>query len=87
MQLVALRQLLIWACLWGDDGAHVGSNVSPLPGQIRATYKQLGLQTYFTVGEKETRAWTIKSGFTAPQVRCCRIVPGAWGSLDVAWQR
>jgi len=28
--------------------------------QIKATYKQLGLQTYFTTGEKETRAWTIK---------------------------
>ena len=32
-----------------------------------ATYKQLGLLTYFTSGEKETRAWTIKEGFTAPQ--------------------
>ena len=25
------------------------------------------MQTYFTTGEKETRAWTIKEGFTAPQ--------------------
>lgn len=33
----------------------------------RATYRQLGLLTYFTSGEKETRAWTIKEGFTAPQ--------------------
>ncbi len=34
---------------------------------IRAGYKLLGLQTYFTAGEKEVRAWTIKRGFTGPQ--------------------
>jgi ribosome-binding ATPase YchF (GTP1/OBG family) len=34
---------------------------------IRAGYKLLGLQTYFTAGEKEVRAWTIKAGATAPQ--------------------
>ena len=34
---------------------------------IRAAFKLLGLQTYFTAGEKEVRAWTIKAGFTAPQ--------------------
>ena len=34
---------------------------------IRAGYKLLGLQTYFTAGEKEVRAWTVKQGSTAPQ--------------------
>jgi GTP-binding protein YchF len=34
---------------------------------IRAAYKLLGLQTYFTAGEKEVRAWTIHVGDTAPQ--------------------
>jgi ribosome-binding ATPase len=34
---------------------------------IRAGYKLLNLQTYFTAGVKEVRAWTIKRGFTAPQ--------------------
>lgn len=34
---------------------------------IQAAYKLLNLQTYFTAGEKEVRAWTIKKGFTAPQ--------------------
>ena len=34
---------------------------------IRAAYDLLGLQTYFTAGEKEVRAWTIKSGTKAPQ--------------------
>jgi ribosome-binding ATPase YchF (GTP1/OBG family) len=34
---------------------------------IRAGYKLLGLQTYFTAGEKEVRAWTVKRGSTAPQ--------------------
>lgn len=34
---------------------------------IRAGYKLLGLQTYFTAGVKEVRAWTVKQGATAPQ--------------------
>lgn len=34
---------------------------------IRAAYDLLQLQTYFTAGEKEVRAWTIKRDFTAPQ--------------------
>lgn len=34
---------------------------------IRAGYKILGLQTYFTVGPKEARAWTIPTGAKAPQ--------------------
>ena len=34
---------------------------------IRAGYDLLGLQTYFTAGPKEARAWTIEKGFTAPQ--------------------
>ncbi len=34
---------------------------------IRAAYDLLNLQTYFTAGVKEVRAWTIKKGFTAPQ--------------------
>ncbi len=34
---------------------------------IRKAYQLLNLQTYFTAGVKEVRAWTIKKGFTAPQ--------------------
>ncbi|HID00752.1 MAG TPA: redox-regulated ATPase YchF [Piscirickettsiaceae bacterium] len=34
---------------------------------IRAGYDLLGLQTYFTAGEKEVRAWTVKKGATAPE--------------------
>ncbi len=34
---------------------------------IRSAYELLGLETYFTAGEKEVRAWTIKNGFTAPE--------------------
>ena len=34
---------------------------------IRAGYDLLGLQTYFTAGVKEVRAWTIHKGDTAPQ--------------------
>jgi GTP-binding protein YchF len=34
---------------------------------VKAAYKMLNLQTFFTVGPKEIRAWTIKNGMTAPQ--------------------
>ena len=34
---------------------------------IREAYALLDLQTYFTAGEKEVRAWTIRRGYTAPQ--------------------
>ncbi|MEM8710341.1 MAG: redox-regulated ATPase YchF [Planctomycetota bacterium] len=34
---------------------------------IQATYKLLGLQTYYTAGEKEIRAWTVKEGSKAPE--------------------
>ena len=34
---------------------------------IRAAYALLGLQTYFTAGPKEVRAWTVQAGATAPQ--------------------
>jgi GTP-binding protein YchF len=34
---------------------------------IRGAYQLLGLQTYFTVGPKEVRAWTVRAGSTAPQ--------------------
>jgi GTP-binding protein YchF len=34
---------------------------------IRAAYRLLGLQTFFTAGPKEVRAWTVRSGSTAPQ--------------------
>ncbi len=34
---------------------------------IRAGYDLLGLQTYFTAGVKEVRAWTVRIGATAPQ--------------------
>ena len=34
---------------------------------IRAGYRLLGLQTFFTAGPKEVRAWTVRSGASAPQ--------------------
>ncbi|XP_074286673.1 uncharacterized protein LOC141611917 isoform X2 [Silene latifolia] len=45
----------------------LGVEESGLGNLIRATYRLLGLQTYFTSGEKETKAWTILAGMTAPQ--------------------
>ena len=47
--------------------ASLGVNEGGLQSLIRATYSLLGLQTYFTCGPKETRAWTIIQGMTAPQ--------------------
>jgi GTP-binding protein YchF len=45
----------------------LGVQEGGLQSLIRATYDLLGLQTYFTTGPKETRAWTISKGMTAPQ--------------------
>ena len=45
----------------------LGVREGGLQSLIRATYSLLGLRTYFTTGEKETRAWTFKAGMTAPQ--------------------
>lgn len=38
---------------------------------IRAGYKLLGLQTYFTCGPKEARAWTVRAGAKAPEAAGC----------------
>ncbi len=45
----------------------LGVQESGIGALIRATYALLGLQTYFTAGEKEVRAWTIHRGDTAPR--------------------
>ncbi|QYF94759.1 redox-regulated ATPase YchF [Massilia sp. PAMC28688] len=53
-----------------DKGAFLADMGMEEPGLdrlIRAAYKLLGLQTYFTAGVKEVRAWTIHIGDTAPQ--------------------
>lgn len=47
--------------------ADLGLDEPGLNRVIRAAYKLLGLQTYFTAGVKEVRAWTVKAGSTAPQ--------------------
>ena len=47
--------------------ASIGLEEPGLNRVIRAAYKLLGLQTYFTAGVKEVRAWTVKAGSTAPQ--------------------
>jgi len=47
--------------------ADMGVEEPGLDRLIRATYALLGLQTYFTAGPKEVRAWTIHKGDTAPQ--------------------
>jgi ribosome-binding ATPase len=47
--------------------ADMGLDEPGLNRVINAGYKLLGLQTYFTAGEKEVRAWTVKRGSTAPQ--------------------
>ncbi|PLZ01429.1 redox-regulated ATPase YchF [Burkholderia sp. WAC0059] len=47
--------------------ADMGMDEPGLDRVIRAAFKLLGLQTYFTAGVKEVRAWTIHVGNTAPQ--------------------
>jgi ribosome-binding ATPase YchF (GTP1/OBG family) len=47
--------------------ADLGLEEPGLNRLIRAGYQLLGLQTYFTAGVKEVRAWTIHVGDTAPR--------------------
>jgi GTP-binding protein YchF len=47
--------------------AELGQDEPGLNRLIRAAFRLLGLQTYFTAGVKEVRAWTIRIGDTAPQ--------------------
>ena len=47
--------------------SELGIRSSGLDRLIKAAYQALGLQTYFTAGVKEVRAWTVKKGSTAPQ--------------------
>jgi GTP-binding protein YchF len=50
-----------------DFLAELGLEEPGLDRVIRAAYRLLGLQTYFTAGVKEVRAWTVRIGATAPQ--------------------
>ena len=47
--------------------SEMGQNESGLDKLIKAGYKLLGLQTYFTAGPEEVRAWTINIGDSAPR--------------------
>ncbi len=50
-----------------EDEAKEFEQSSHLPNLIKAAYDLLGLITFLTTGEDETRGWTIKAGWTAPQ--------------------
>jgi len=62
--------------LSSDDAAEylagIGAESSGVSNLIRAVYHLLGLRTYLTTGEKETRAWTFTAGMTAPQ--CAGVI-------------
>jgi ribosome-binding ATPase len=47
--------------------AELGFSEPGLDRVIRAAYRLLGLETFFTAGPKEVRAWTVRAGATAPQ--------------------
>jgi GTP-binding protein YchF len=51
----------------GEFLSSLGLESAGLDRLIRAGYELLGLETYFTAGEQEVRAWTIHKGDTAPQ--------------------
>lgn len=55
-----------------DYLASLGVNSSGVDRLIQAAFQTLSLQTYFTAGEKEVRAWPFEKGMTAPQ--CAGII-------------
>jgi hypothetical protein len=50
----------------------LGLGEGALPAFVHAAYELLGLRTFFTTGEKESRAWTFKAGWKAPQ--CAGVI-------------
>ena len=50
----------------------LGLGEGALPRFVRAAYRVLGLRTYFTTGEKESRAWTFRAGMRAPE--CAGVI-------------
>jgi ribosome-binding ATPase len=64
------------AQLEGEDRAELldayGLGEGALPRFAHAAYHLLGLRTFFTTGEKESRAWTFRAGWTAP--RCAGVI-------------
>ena len=50
-----------------DFRREYGAQDSGVESLIRTAYHHLGLMSFYTTGEKETRAWTIRTGSTAPQ--------------------
>ncbi|HEX5365953.1 MAG TPA: redox-regulated ATPase YchF [Acidimicrobiales bacterium] len=50
----------------------LGLGEGALPRFVRAAYHLLGLRTFFTTGEKESRAWTFRAGWRAP--RCAGVI-------------
>ena len=56
-----------FAAAEGAKVVAIGMNEPGLDRVIRAGYELLSLQTYFTAGVKEVRAWTVKQNATAPQ--------------------
>jgi GTP-binding protein YchF len=50
----------------------LGLGQGALPRFLQTAYRMLGLRTFFTTGEKESRAWTFKAGWKAP--RCAGVI-------------
>ena len=64
------------ALLDADERAEMleglGLGEGALPKFLHAAYKLLGLRTFLTTGEKESRAWTFRAGYRAPQ--CAGVI-------------
>jgi ribosome-binding ATPase YchF (GTP1/OBG family) len=56
------REMFVEEMKWGND-----IKIPTLDDLISLAFDTVGLMYYFTTGEKETRAWTIKKWWTAPQ--------------------
>ncbi|MEZ4211099.1 MAG: DUF933 domain-containing protein, partial [Candidatus Paceibacterota bacterium] len=50
-----------------EEKAELREGSDGISDLIQKSYKLLGLMTYFTTGEEETRAWTVKVGSTGPE--------------------
>ena len=69
---VAFWILAIWSILILTFLTELGIKESGMEQLIKVTYKKLGLETFFTAGSDEVRAWTFVAGTKAP--KCAGII-------------
>jgi len=65
--IINIKEELEFSELGEEEKQELGFSESAMPELIKRAYKTLGLITFFTTGEDETRGWTVRAGTKAPE--------------------